>query len=129
MARQVKKHEARAYLKQAEEFLSSARDNLTNRRFNAAGFNAIQSIINANDALTIYFLERRASADHKEAIRLHIDVVRVISDSAQRETIKRALDMRSEAGYLGKPILEKKAAKLIKNAVSFIGWVKKYVKF
>lgn len=43
-------------LQQSKEFLSSAIDNLSKNRANAAGFNAIQAIINANNALTIHFL-------------------------------------------------------------------------
>lgn len=128
MVRKVRRSDALAYLRQAEEFLSSAQDNLQQRRLNVAGFNATQSIINANDALTIYFLERRASADHREAIRLHIDVIRTIKDDAQRGVLKRSLDMRSTAGYLGKTISEKDAMRLIRYAVSFVRWVKKYVK-
>lgn len=73
-------------------------------------------------------MERRASADHQEAIRLHIDVIRSIKDDSQRDVLKRSLDMRSTAGYLGKTISEKDATRLIRYAVSFVRWVKKYVK-
>jgi len=82
MVRKITKSEATDYIKKADEFLSSAQDNLIKRRFNAAGFEATQAIINANDALTIYFLEQRASKNHREAIKLHLDVVRVINDSS-----------------------------------------------
>lgn len=70
----------------------------------------------------------RASADHKEAIRLHIDVIKIIKDDAERDRLKRPLDMRSATGYLGKPIFEKDARTLVRYAASFIVWVKKYVK-
>ncbi|MFQ6127785.1 MAG: HEPN domain-containing protein [Thermoplasmata archaeon] len=128
MVRKVRRSDAFGYLRQAEEFLSSAQDNLQLERFNVAGFNAIQSTINANDALTIYFLERRASANHREAIRLHIDVIKVIKDDAQRDKLKKSLDMRSTAGYLGKPISEKDARKLVRYAAAFTKWVKRHVR-
>ncbi len=128
MVKEVTKSEATNYLRQADEFLSSARDNLAENRFNAAGFDAIQAMINANDALTIYFLEKRASADHKEAVRLHIDVIRVINDSSGRNSLKEALDMRSAAGYLGSQIGKNSSEKLVSSAIKFIGWVRKYVK-
>lgn len=122
------KSEAFNYLKQAEEFLLSAKDNLNKERYNAAGFDATQAIINANDALTVYFLERRASTNHREALRLHIDVVKVINDSSQRNTIKETLEMRSTVGYLGTPISKKDAQKLLKSAVIFIEWIRRYLK-
>lgn len=65
MVKEVVKSGAVNYLRQADEFLDSARDNLAKSRLNAAGFDAIQAMINANDALTIYFLEKRASRDKK----------------------------------------------------------------
>ena len=128
MAKEVRKSDAKQYLMQAEEFLESAKENINCGRYNAAGFNAIQSIINANDALTIYFLEKRASADHREAIKLHIDVVRIIGDSSQRNTIKNALEERSAVGYLGKPISKNLSRKLVRSTTSFIEWVKRYLK-
>jgi len=127
MVREVKKSDAPGYLKQAEEFLVSAHENLGSGRYNVAGFNAIQSIINANDALTICFLERRASVNHREAVKLHIDVIRVIKDNTQRDTIRKALDMRSTVGYVGKPISRKDAEMLVRRAVLFVEWVRKYV--
>ena len=36
--------------------------------------------------------------------------------------------MRSEAGYLGKTISKKNSERLVKDAVSFLGWVEKYLK-
>jgi HEPN domain-containing protein len=128
MVKEVKKSEAISYLKQANEFLDSARDSLAKGRFNAAGFNAIQAMINANDALTIYFLGKRASRDHKEAVRLHVDVVRVIGDSSCRNILKQGLDCRSGVGYLGISISKGNAERLTGNAIKFIDWVKKYVK-
>lgn len=128
MVKEVNKKEVLNYLKQAEEFLDSARDNLNAGRFNASGFNATQSIINANDALTIYFLGRRASKDHREAVKLHVDVVREINDSSCRNIIKKALDMRSTVGYLGTSTSSKNAENLVRQASKFIEWVKRYVK-
>ena len=69
MARAVRREAAAAFLRQAEEFLASARDNFAARRFNAAGFDAVQALVNANDALTAHFLGTRASMDHREASR------------------------------------------------------------
>jgi len=61
-------------------------------RLNVAGFDAVQSLINANDALTAHFLGTIASLDHREAVRLHVDVVRIVGDASQRDVLKGALD-------------------------------------
>ncbi len=128
MVKEVRKKEAALYLNQAEEFLASAIQNLNQKRLNAAGFSAIQSMINANDALTIYHLERRASKDHREAIKMHIDVVKIINDGSQRGRFKEAMDKRAYVGYLGTPISKKDADKLLRSAKLFLIWVRKYVK-
>lgn len=128
MVREVKKEFASGYIKKSEEFIGSAQDNFIKNRFNAAGFDATQAIINANDALTVFFLEKRASSDHREAIKLHLDVVRTISDNSGRAMLKNALDMRSAAGYLGETIGRADAESLIKSAIRFAEWVKRYLR-
>ena len=128
MVKEVRKKEAYQYLSQAEEFLESASQNMKGKRLNAAGFSAIQSMINANDALTIYFLERRASKDHREAIKFHLDVVKIINDGSQRGRFKEAMDKRAYVGYLGTPISKKDAEKLLRYAKQFLMWVMNYVR-
>jgi len=127
MVRKIEKYEALNYLKQAEEFLASAQDNLNKNRFNAGGFDAIQAMININDALTIHYLGQRASRDHREAIRLHIDVTRIIHENKFAEKFKKVLDRRSNIGYLGKKIREKEATKLIEMAYQFLEWTKQKI--
>ncbi len=124
MVKEINRQEAADYLKKAAEFLESAADNLNKSRFNAAGFDATQSIINANDALTIFFLGKRASRDHREAIQFHTDVVRITNDNTGRKIIRDALEMRNTAGYLGTPVSKSGAENLVKEAAKFIEWVK-----
>ena len=122
--KEIHKSESKWYLQQAEEFLESAKNSFTQDLLNASGFNAIQSMINANDALCIQILGRRASTDHREAIKLHIDVINSIHDASMKKRFMRALELRSEVGYLGKPISKNTAEKLLKNAIVFNEWVK-----
>ena len=70
MARTVRREAAAGFVRQAEEFLESARRNFEERRYNAAGFDAVQSLINANDALTAHFLGAVPSLDHREAMKI-----------------------------------------------------------
>ena len=124
MVRDVKRTEAKGFIRQAEEFLESARHNLDQQRFNVAAFDAVQSMINSNDALTIHFLRKRASKDHREALKLHADVVKIINDGSQRKKLKSAIDIRASAGYMGESITKKDAEKLVRYAVQFHFWVK-----
>lgn len=128
MAKEVSKSEAGSHLRIAGEFIDSAIDNINKNRFNAAGFYAIQSIINANDGLTVRFLGQRASKDHKEANRLHVDVIKIINDNACRGILKNSLEMRADAGYTGRGLGKGNARTLVKNAFKFLEWVKRYVK-
>lgn len=128
MVRKIQKEEAKNFLIKAEEFLSTAKDSLIASKFSSAAFNAIQAIINANDALTIFVLGVRASTDHKEAMDMHLETIRKIHDTRFRTVLHDALSSRSEVGYSGKIIKKDEADKFVKNAVRFIEWVKNYVK-
>ena len=121
------KGRAAEFLQHAKEFLSSAMDNLKKGRPNAAGFDAVQSIINSNDALTVKFLGRRASKDHREAVNLHVDVIKVVHDDFGRDIIKEALDKRSAIGYMGKKMGTADAKSMVDKAIRFAGWVEKAI--
>ena len=127
MARELDKVEAKNYMRKAEEFLEEAKDAMLKSRFNAAGFNAIQAVINANDALTIYIIGIRASQDHREAIKTHVETIRMINDSSGKQMLINALDKRSDVGYSGKDASKAVADVLLRDAMNFIKWVKKYV--
>ena len=124
MVRDVKRKEAADYLEKAEEFLETAKQCLDEDRFNAAGFTAVQAMINSNDALTIHFLEKRASKDHREALKLHGDIVKMLGDGSQKKKLKEAVEMRSDAGYTGEGLSKAKAEKLVRMSVQFLFWVK-----
>ena len=127
MARTVRREAAAAFLAQAREFLESARSNLEEGRYNAAGFNAVQSLINANDAPTAHVLGAVASLDHREAIRLHVDAVRILGDASQRDVLKRDLDERSSFGYLGARASRSQAEHVLRDAARFLEWVRRTV--
>lgn len=101
MVKEIRKEGFADYLRKADEFLENAKEAFLKNRFNVAGFNAIQSVINSNDALTIAIIGKRASRDHREALRMHTEVVRVINDSSFRQILKRSLDSRTEVGLGG----------------------------
>lgn len=127
MARTVRREAAAGYLRQAEEFLDSASANLVGHRHNAAGFDAVQCLINANDALTAHFLGSVASLEHREAVRLHADVVRLLGDASQRDILKRDLDERSAFGYLGTSASRAQAERVLRDAARFLEWVRRTI--
>lgn len=124
MVKSIRKQDAQNHLKQSIEFLESAKANLVEERYNASSFDAVQAMMNANDALTIYYLGERASKDHREALTLHLQVVKQINDSSQRGKLREAIMKRNEFGYDGKPTSKKKAEKFVKYAEKFIQWTK-----
>lgn len=124
MARTVKSAAVGAYLRQAEEFLETAHACFEARRYNAAGFNSIQALINANDALTARFLGAVGSLDHREAVKLHSDVVRVLGDASHKDLLKRNLDSRSAFGYLGVSASRAETERAIRDAARFVQWVR-----
>ena len=128
MVKEIRRVEAKKFMKQAEEFLSAAKENMDESRYNVAGFTAVQAMINSNDALTIYYLEKRGSSDHRECVLLHKEVVKIINDGSQRDRLKEALELRSNAGYIGEAISKNKAERMVRLASIFIEWVKKYLK-
>lgn len=128
MVKEIGKEEAKSYLSKAEEFLEEAKDALLKARFNVSGLNATQAIINANDALTVAIIGKRASRDHREAIRMHIEVIGLVNDSSGKKILKNALDSRTEVGYSGRMISKVTAESLLRNSIKFLEWVKKYVK-
>ena len=128
MVKEIRRSVAKKYMKQAEEFLAAAKENMEDNRYNVAGFTAVQAMINSNDALTIYFLEKRGSSDHRECVILHKEVVKIINDSSQRDRLKESLELRSNAGYMGEAISKSKAERMVRLASNFIEWVKRHLK-
>jgi len=43
------------------------------------------------------------------------------------QILKNALEARSEVGYLGRAITQGEAQTLVKSAIKFIEWIKRYV--
>jgi hypothetical protein len=129
MAREMRKDLAKNFLVKAEEFYNSALENFQKGRFDAACFDASQAIILANDCFCVAILGRRASKDHREAVALHLEAGRAISDTTKKEILSTGLDFRSEFGYTEKTAKEGETNKLIIRTRRFIDWIKSKVKF
>lgn len=122
MAREVRRDEARKFLRKSEEFYQSALENYQKARYDASVFDSSQSIILANDAFCIFFLGRRASKDHREAIQMHAQASAGME--SKKEIVTEALEKRSEFGYTERKANEKEANLLLIRSKRFLDWVK-----
>ncbi|HLD57634.1 MAG TPA: HEPN domain-containing protein [archaeon] len=126
MVREVKNEEAEKFLKKSEEFYGSALENYQKGMYNVSIFNSSQSVILANDAFCIFYLGRRASKDHREAIQMHVQAS--FGKQSKKEIIAEALEKRSEFGYTQKEGTDKEANLLLIRAKRFLDWVKSNIK-
>jgi len=114
-------------LRDADEFIASSRDNLNEGRFKASLDHAIDAVIAANDAFTIYLLEQVASQNHNEAIRLHKLAGQKISEN-RADDIAILLEERHRKTYRTVPVNRNLAEVTLKKAERFIEWVKARLK-
>mgnify|MGYP001619814259 CR=1 FL=1 len=115
-------------LKDADEFIASARDNMAANRFKACLDHAIDAVIAANDAFTIHFLEEVASYDHHEAITLHKLAGQKINENKASE-ISILLEERHRKTYRTVSVTSNLAELNLKKAERFVDWVKNKVKY
>jgi HEPN domain-containing protein len=122
MAREVRKDESRKFIEKAVEFYHSSLENYQKGRFNVSVFDSSQAIILANDAFCVFVLGRRASKDHREAIRLHVEAS--TGRESKKEILTEALERRSKFGYTQVESTAKDAQLLLVRTKRFIDWVK-----
>jgi len=128
MVQEYPKEYAKDFLSKSIKFLEIAKESLKKYPDEAA-FNATQAIINANDAFTIFVIQKRASKDHREAILLHKETIKKTGDSSKLSIVQMGLESRDATGYDVKKKFGKEDAELlIKRAERFVHWVKDKVK-
>ena len=125
--RKENKEKADLRLEDADEFISSSKDNLTLGRFKASLDHSIDAVIAANDAFTIYFLEQVASIDHREAIYLHKLAGQKINENKASE-ISELLEERHRKTYRTVSVNKDLAELMFKKATRFLFWVKSKIK-
>jgi len=117
-----RRENAKIRLKDALEFLESAKRNFEEGRHKSALLDSGDAAIAANDALTIFFLEKIASRDHQEAFTLHKEVGRRINED-KLEIFRKLITARHQKGYRVVMVSKTLAEENIKNAVKFVSWV------
>src|SRR3989338_8483118 len=122
------KEYAKDFIKKSEIFLEIARKNLDLYPEESA-FNATQSIINTNDAFTVYTINKRATKDHREALFLHKEAIKKIGDSSKLDIVQKGLELRESTEYdVRKTISKNDAEILVKKEERFLNWVKTFIK-
>lgn len=109
-------------IKDALEFLESAKDNLEKGRFKASVDNAVDAAIAANDAFTISLIQQMPTSDHQEAIRLHKEAGKKISAN-QSLVIKQLLDLRHQKTYRPVAVSKATAEDALGKSIMFVRWV------
>lgn len=122
MAKDVRKGEAEKFLQKADEFYHSALENYQKGRFNASTFDSSQAIILTNDAFCVFVLGRRASKDHREAIRLHVEAS--LGKESKKEIVAEALEKRGKFGYTQAESRKEDSYLILVRAKRLIEWVK-----
>ena len=110
-------------LKDAEEFIKSSEDNLEKGRYKASLDHSVDAVITSNDAFTIFFIEEVASTDHREAISLHKEAGKKISENKANE-IALLLEERHRRSYRCVPVTKNLAEINLKRATRFLDRVK-----
>jgi len=120
--KEEKKENARIRLKDALEFLESAKGNIEEERYKSALLDSGDAAIAANDALTIFFLEKIASRDHLEAFSLHKEVGKRINEN-KLSILQDLITTRHQKGYRVIIVSKTLAEENMRNAIKFVNWV------
>ena len=99
MARSLDRNKAAGYITKAENSLRVSKIAIKEGAYDAAVMNAVHSAINSLDALTTYFMGKRASGVHTEVVSM---IRRILTTREYEETQKQfntLLAMKNESEY------------------------------
>jgi hypothetical protein len=120
--------EFQGYLRRADEACRSMRADLEARRFNSAGTQAIQVVISSADALTVYHLGLRSTAQsHLATLDLLRRIPKEGMDSLRRQ-VAAVLDVKNavqyEPGRISEALARRittQAARVLDTAIRWTG--------
>lgn len=110
-------------LKDAEEYLASAKDNLDKERYKASLDHAVDATIAANDAFTIAMVREVGTRDHREALSLHGQAGRKAGDNRVRD-LAMLLELRHRITYRPVSVSGKQASSALRSSSRFVSWVR-----
>jgi len=125
-ARNVSRDEYGPRLKNAVDRLDAMEEVLEAGRHDPALVLAVQAVIAACDAMTIYHLgERSSAAGHQAAVSVFSRLPSLPDIDQARTHLSRVLDQKAEIEYSGKPIRKKDLESIVDHARRFVGYARR----
>lgn len=128
MTRSLDRNKAAGYITKAENSLRISKIAIKEGAYDAALMNAVHSAINSLDALTTYFMGKRASGVHTEVLSI---IKGILTQREYQETQKQfntLLGMKNESEYQPDLMNPKDAESAIKLAERIFERVKTKIK-
>lgn len=128
MTRSLDRNKAAGYITKAENSLRISKIAIKEGAYDAAVMNAVHSAINSLDALTTYFMGKRASGVHTEVLSI---IKGILTQREYQETQKQfntLLGMKNESEYQPDLMNPKDAESAIKLAERIFEKVKTKIK-
>lgn len=128
MVRSLDRSKASGYITKAEDSLHISKIAIKEGAYDAAVMNAVHGAINSLDALTTYFLGKRASGVHTEVLSL---IKGILTPREYEETQKQfntLLGMKNESEYQPDLMNPKDAESAVKLAERIFEKVKTKIK-
>lgn len=123
--RKVERSKYAVYLKKADEFYQTMIQAEKEKRWNAAGLNAVHCAISACDALLVFHLGLRSSSEQHEDVVILLSSLPNAADMNQKSrALANILAKKNLIEYEGRDFLESEAEALLKLTIRFFDWVK-----
>ncbi|OHE55004.1 MAG: hypothetical protein A3K61_02005 [Thaumarchaeota archaeon RBG_16_49_8] len=115
---------SRNYLTKAENSIRMARIAIREKAYDNAVMSAVHSAINALDALTVSYLNKRASGAHTDALALVKGIFSPVEYEEMHKQFTSLLSMKNASEYQPDLMDEDDAEKSVKWAERILGKVK-----
>lgn len=124
MTRDVDPKKASGYITKATNSLEMAKIALQKEAFDNAVMSAVHSSINALDALTTYFLGKRASGSHTDVLLLTKGIFSAQEQSDVEKQYKSLIGLKNTSEYQPDLMSRKEAEGSIRSAERILAKVK-----
>jgi len=124
MTRDVDPKKASGYITKATNSLEMAKLALQKEAFDNAVMSAVHSSINALDAITTYFLGKRASGSHTDVLLLTKGIFSVQEQSDVEKQYKSLIGLKNASEYQPDLMSRKEAERSIRSAERILAKVK-----
>ncbi|MEX1150589.1 MAG: HEPN domain-containing protein [Nitrosopumilaceae archaeon] len=124
MVRDLDRGKASGYITKAENSLRISRIALKEEAYDAAVMNAVHGAINSLDALTTYFVGKRASGAHTEVLSIIKGILTQSEYEEAKKQFNTLMSMKNQSEYQPDLMSSKDAESTIKLAERILAKVK-----